>query len=67
MPGLTDESIVIELLQCPCCSSDLSGMMTRVYRGVRWCHLCSFDVEEMPREEQDGLIREAREMADEGG
>lgn len=51
----------IETPQCPCCGSDLAGMMTRVYRGVRWCHLCSFDVEEMPGDEQDELIERARE------
>jgi len=57
------ESKTIELPECPYCQSELSGMMTRVFRGVRWCHLCSFDVEEMPRADQDYLIEAAREQS----
>jgi len=54
---------VIELPECPSCHLELSNMMTRVFRGVRWCHLCSFDVEDMPKPQQDELIEAARERA----
>lgn len=57
------ESATIELPECPACKTEIDGMMTRVYRGVRWCHLCSFDVEEMPRADQDDLIEAAAEQA----
>lgn len=58
-----EQSKTIELPECPCCGSELRNMMTRVFRGVRWCHLCSFDVEEMPKAQQDELIEAARERA----
>ena len=37
---------MIDLGFCPRCKEDLEGMMTRVVRGVKFCYLCSFDLEE---------------------
>jgi len=37
---------VIDLGFCPRCKEDLVGMMTRVVKGVKFCYLCSFEVEE---------------------
>jgi len=52
---------MIELPFCPRCKEDLEGMMTRSFRGVLWCHLCSFDVEESPKSEQDHQVAWAKE------
>ena len=41
----------IDLGFCPRCKSDWP-MMTRVVDGVKFCHLCSFDVEENPSEKR---------------
>jgi len=41
---------VIDLGFCPRCKEDLEGMMTRVVKGVKFCWLCSFEVEENRRE-----------------
>ena len=36
----------IDLGFCPRCKEDFNGMMTRVVKGVKFCYLCSFDLEE---------------------
>lgn len=51
---------VIDLGFCPRCKEDLERMMTRVKCGIKWCHLCSFDLEESPAE-KGSWIRWAKE------
>lgn len=51
---------VIDLGFCPRCKEDLNGMMTRVKWGIKWCYLCSFDLEESPAE-REGWIRWAKQ------
>ncbi len=37
---------VVDLGFCPRCKEDLGDMKTRVFKGVKFCWLCSFDVDE---------------------
>ncbi len=52
---------IIEPDRCLRCGEELQGMMTRVWGGVRWCHLCSFDIEDAPTSEQDVFLQAARD------
>jgi len=57
---------VVDLGFCPRCKSDFhegGEMMTRVVDGVRFCYLCSYDVEEN-RMERQTWVRWAREYAE---
>lgn len=41
----------IDLGFCPRCKDEFDeNRMTRIVFGVRWCYLCSFDMEENPIE-----------------
>ena len=42
----TTKTKIIDLGFCPRCKEDLDGMMTRVVDNVKFCYLCSFDIEE---------------------
>lgn len=53
------EQKIIDLGFCPRCKEDLEGMMARVVKGVKFCHLCSFEVEENVTDRQ--WIRWAKE------
>lgn len=52
---------VVDLGFCPRCKEDISLMMTREIWEVKWCYLCSFDLEEAPRDEREACIRFAKE------
>ncbi len=52
---------IIDLGFCPRCKEDITQMMTRVRWGIRWCYLCSFDLEEASKGEREACIRFARE------
>ena len=41
---------ILDIGFCPRCKEDLEGMMTRNFKGVKFCYLCSFDLEETPSE-----------------
>ncbi|RJR41893.1 MAG: hypothetical protein C4567_08005 [Deltaproteobacteria bacterium] len=56
-----DREQIIDLGYCPRCLSEFP-MMTRDKWGVRWCHLCSFDLEEETQSERDHFIRIANEI-----
>ncbi len=58
---MTNPAKIIDLGFCPRCKEDITQMMTRVRWGIRWCHLCSFDLEEASKSERDACIRFARE------
>jgi len=53
---------VVDLGFCPQCKSDLGDMMTRVVDNVKFCYLCSFDVEEN-RMEKRRWVKWAKEYA----
>jgi hypothetical protein len=46
------EKKVIDLGLCPRCKEAFAGMMTRALSGVKFCYLCSFDLEESAREKK---------------
>ena len=50
---------------CWRCKEDLTDMMTRVWKGIKWCHLCSFDLEEASAGEKESMVRGAKEFAKE--
>jgi len=52
----------VDLGFCPRCKSDWP-MMTRVVYGVKFCHLCSFEVEESRHERH--WVRWAKDYAKE--
>lgn len=55
----------IDLGFCPCCKSDFhkgGEMMNRVIKGVKFCYLCSFDLEEN-RTELNQWLSWAKEYA----
>lgn len=52
---------VIDLGYCPRCLSEWP-MMTRDKWGIRWCHLCSFDLEEANVAMRQAAIRNAKEL-----
>ena len=54
------------MAECPLCHDDLSGAMTRKAYGILWCHLCSFDVEDMPRADREALVRLVKDSLTEG-
>ncbi len=51
----------IDLGFCPRCKSDLTTMMTRTKWDIKWCYLCSFDLEEQSEIERTSWIRFAKE------
>lgn len=51
---------IIDLGFCPRCKEDITNMMTRVKWGIKWCYLCSFDLEEGTRGERESWIRWAK-------
>lgn len=52
---------IIDLGFCPRCKEDLEGMMTRVKWNIKWCWLCSFDLEEALRSERVACISFAKD------
>jgi len=52
---------VVDLGFCPRCKEDITAMMTRVAWGIKWCYLCSFDLEEAPIGERESAIRWAEQ------
>ena len=54
---------LIDLGFCPRCKEGFP-MMTRNKWGIRWCHLCSFDLEE-DRSEKARWVHWAKEYASE--
>ena len=57
--------MVVDLGFCPRCKEPLDGMMTREKWGIKWCYLCSFDLEEAPKPERDAQIRWAKQYKEE--
>lgn len=56
---------IIDLGFCPRCKEDLDGMMTGILGGVKFCYLCSCDLEEN-HIERETWIRWAKVRAKEG-
>ena len=56
---------IIDLGFCPRCKENLEGMMTREKFGIKWCHLCSFDVEENESGDRESWIRWAKQYKEE--
>jgi len=56
---------IIDLGFCPRCKEDISQMMTREKWGIKWCYLCSFDLEESARPERESWIRWAKQYKEE--
>lgn len=54
---------VVELDYCPRCLEPFDGIMTRISYSVRWCYLCSFDVEDASAGEREREIQGAKERA----
>lgn len=54
---------IIDLGFCPRCKEDIADMMTRVKWGIKWCWLCSFDLEEASRSEREAQIRWAKDYS----
>lgn len=58
---------IIDLGFCPRCKEDITSMMTRIKWGIKWCYLCSFDLEEAGPSERKSWIRWAKNRKEEMG
>ena len=52
----------IDLGFCPRCKENIANMMTREKWGIKWCYLCSFDLEEATRSDRVACIRFAKDF-----